>query len=449
MKTTRVTRRSFLTRSLAAAGALGGVPLPARPVPAADNAVPPSKRVTLGCIGLGIQGTQNMRTFLGHPEVRVLAVCDVHETQRDQARDLVNTFYDNSDCAAYRDFRELLARPDIDAVLIATPDHWHALIGAAAARQRKHMYMEKPVGWSFTAAHALEKAVREAGVVFQFGTQQRSSGNFRFACELVRNGRIGQLQRILVGVPGSVCSCPHQPVEPVPKELDYDLWLGPAPLAPYCRQRCRPYSQKEGWSVWYGILDYCLGMIANWGVHHLDIAQWGNNTELSGPVEIEGRGVFPPNLLTDAAIRWEVDNRYANGVTLTHMDDATSQNHPRQVGGHGHGVMFQGTEGWVHVDRQKLETHPASLLKSTIRDDEVRLFKSDNHHGNFISAVKGQTRTAAPVDVAVRTDTLCNLQHIAVRLQRKLRWDPVNERFLQDDEANALLDRPMRAPWKL
>ena len=251
-----------------------------------------------------------------------------------------------------KDFRELMARPDIDAVQITTPDHWHPLIALEAARQGKHMYQEKPMGWSFRAAHAVQKAVHESGVVFQFGTQQRSDGKFRFACELVRNGKIGQLKTILVGVPGSVSSCPIQPVEPVPKELDYDLWLGPAPMAPYCYQRCRPYTQKDGWSVWYSISDYCMGMIGNWGVHHLDIAQWGNNTELSGPTEIEGTGVFPKGMLTDCAVSWQVENRYANGVTLVHMDDATSKKHPLQVGGHGHGVMFLGTEGWVHVDRQ-------------------------------------------------------------------------------------------------
>jgi predicted dehydrogenase len=404
--------------------------------------------VALGCIGLGIQGTGNMRAFRGNPEVQVVAVCDVHENQRRRAKQAVDEAYGNESCAAYKDFRELMARKDIDAVQITAPDHWHPLIALEATRQRKHMYCEKPIGWSLRAAQAVRKAVQASAVVFQFGTQQRSGGKFRLACELVRNGKIGQLKTILVGVPSS-WTCPRQPTEPVPKELDYDLWLGPAPLAPYCYQRCRPYTEKEGWSVWYCISDYCMGMIGNWGVHHLDIAQWGNGTELGGPTEVEGTGVFPQGMLTDAATHWQVENRYANGVTLIHMDDETSRKHPLQQGGHGHGVMFLGAEGWVHVDREKMDANPKSLLKATIGPSELHLFKSDSHHANFIDAVKGRTRPAAPIDVAVRSDALCHLQQMAVKLKRKLRWDPAAEAFVGDDEANRMLDRPMREPWKL
>jgi predicted dehydrogenase len=445
---TLMTRRQFLNASAAAAALAGCQFIPARAL-GRDGFVAPSEKVTLGVIGLGIQGTGDMRGFLGLQDAQVVAVCDVHEKQRSKGKQVVDTYYSNSDCAAYRDFRELLARKDIDAIQITTPDHWHPIIAIEAARHGKHMYQEKPMGWSFRAAHAVEKAVKENNVVFQFGTQQRSDSKFRFACELVRNGKIGQLNTILVGVPGSVSSCPVQPVETVPQEFDYELWLGPAPMKPYSYHRCRPYTDKDGWSVWYSISDYCMGMIGNWGVHHLDIAQWGNDTELSGPTEIEGRGEFPKGMLTDCAVSWQVTNRYANGVTLVHMDDSTSQRHPLQKGGHGHGVMFIGTEGWVHVDRQKLDAQPASLLQSKLGPADLRLFKSDNHGANFIRAVKGQTQPAAPIDIAVRTDTLCNLQLIAATVQRKLRWDPVNEQFLNDDTANAMLDRPMRPPWKI
>jgi predicted dehydrogenase len=439
-----INRRQFLKQSAAFAGVLGFPVIVPSSVLGQAGTPAPSNRVVLGCIGLGIQGTGNMRTFRANPEVQVAAVCDVHETQRRRAKQAVDEAYGNQDCAAYRDFRELIARKDIDAVQITTPDHWHPLVALEATRQRKHMYCEKPIGWSIRAAQAVRKAVQESGVVFQFGTQQRSGGKFRLACELVRNGKIGQLKTILVGVPGS-WTCPSQPTEPVPKELDYELWLGPAPLAPYCYQRCRPYTEKEGWSIWYCISDYCMGMIGNWGVHHLDIAQWGNGTELSGPTEVEGTGVFPQGLLTDGAVSWQVENRYANGVTLVHMDDGTAPKHPLQVGGHGHGVLFLGTEGWVHVDREKLDASPKSLLKATIGPNEVHLFKSDNHHANFIDAVKGRTKPAAPIDIAVRSDALCHLQQIAIKLRRKLRWDPAGEVFVNDDEANRMLDRPMRA----
>ena len=441
-------RRRFLKQTTLAAG-LAGLPnlFPASAW-GADTAVSAGNRLTLGCIGLGIQGTGNMKAFLNLPEVRVTAVCDVHETRRLQGKQTVDAHYGNQDCAAYRDFRELIARKDLDAVLICTPDHWHPLIAIAAARAGKHLYCEKPIGWSVRAAQAVRQAVHDHKVVFQFGTQQRSDRGFRRACELVRNGRIGQLKTILIGVPGS-WTCPKQPAEPVPKELDYDLWLGPAPMAPYSYQRCRPWTQKEGYSVWYSISDYCLGMIGNWGVHHLDIAQWGNNTELSGPAEIEGVGQFPQDMLTDCATSWQVENRYANGVLLVHMDDATAKKHPQQVGGFGHGVAFLGTEGWIHVDRGNLTTHPESLIETRPGPNDVRLFASANHHANFVDAAKGRTQPASPIDSAVRVDTLCHLQQIAIKLHRKLRWDAAKEAFVNDAEANALLDRPMRAPWVL
>ena len=444
----RMNRRQFLGRAAALAGALAAPAIVPSSVLGGEATPAPSNRVVLGCIGLGIQGTGNMRVFRANPEVQVAAVCDVHEDQRRRAKQSVDEAYDNADCAAYKDFRGLMARKDIDAVQITTPDHWHPLVALEAARQRKHMYCEKPIGWSMRAAQAVRKAVRESGVVFQFGTQQRSGGKFRTACELVRNGKIGRLKTILVGVPAS-WTCPKQPTEPVPKELDYDLWLGPAPLAPYCYQRCRPWTEKEGYSIWYCISDYCMGMIGNWGVHHLDIAQWGNGTDLGGPTEIEGTGIFPTDMLTDAATRWQVENRYANGVTLIHMDDETSRKHPLQQGGHGHGVMFLGTEGWVHVDRERMDAQPKAVMKAPIGPDEIHLLKSDNHHANFIDAVKGRGPPAAPIDIAVRSDALCHLQQMAITLKRKLRWDPDREVFVDDDEANRLFDRPMRAPWTL
>jgi predicted dehydrogenase len=441
-------RRRFLRQSAALAGALGVPVVVPSSVLGLAGRVAPSARVVLGCIGLGIQGLGNMRTFRGNPEVQVAAVCDVHATRRMEAKQSNDEFYGNGDCRAFKDFRELLACKDIDAVQITAPDHWHPLIALEATRQGKPMYCEKPIGWSLRAAQAVRKAVRQSGVVFQFGTQQRSGGKFRQACELVRNGKIGQLKTILVGVPTS-WTCPVQPVEPVPKELDYDLWLGPAPRAPYCYQRCRPWTPKEGYSIWYCISDYCMGMIGNWGVHHLDIAQWGNGTDLSGPTEVEGTGTFPTGMLTNCAVQWQVENRYPNGVTLVHMDNETSAKHPLQQRGHGHGVMFLGTKGWVHVDREQIDAEPRSLLKTKLGPNELRLFKSDNHHANFIDAVKGRCPPAAPIDIAFCSDALCNLQQIAIKLKRKLSWDPSREAFVADDEANRMLDRPMRGPWRL
>jgi predicted dehydrogenase len=423
-----------------------------RPATVRGGTKSPGNRIALGCIGLGIQGLGNMRTFLGHPEVRVASVCDVHAGQREHGKAVVDKFYRNQDCAGYRDFRELLDRDDVDAIQITPPDHWHPLIALEAARRGKHLYYENPMGWSFRAAQAVRRAIHTSGVIFQFGTQQRSGGRFRFACELVRNQKIGQLQTILVGVPGSV-SCPHQPAEPVPAELDYDLWLGPAPMAPYSFERVRPYTHRpdEPWtrnySTWYHISDYCIGFIGNWGIHHLDIAQWGHGTEDTGPVEVEGEGHFPREGLADCALSWQVENRFADGVKLVHMDDETSQRHPLQKRGHGHGILFLGSEGWVHVDRGGIDAEPKSLLDHALGANDLRLLPSNNHHGNFIDAIRGRSQPASPIDASVRSDTLAWLDQIAIQLRRKLRWDPAREDFVDDSEASARLDRPMRAPW--
>jgi predicted dehydrogenase len=316
------------------------------------------------------------------------------------------------------------------------------------------MYYEKPMGWSAQAAKAVRKAVHDSGVIFQFGTQQRSGGNFRYVCELVRNQRIGKLKTILVGVPGSV-PFPKQPTEPVPKDLDYEMWLGPAPMAPYCFERVRPYTSRpnESWtrnySTWYHISDYCIGFIGNWGIHHLDIAQWGHGSESTGPVEVEGQGEFPSEGMADCALSWQVDMRFADGVTLVHMDDESSKKHPLQQGGHGHGIMFLGTEGWVFVDRGGMDASSKALLKEVIGEKETHLFKSDNHHGNFVDAVKGRKAPASSIDLSVRSDALCHLAQTAIKLRRKLKWDPKQEVYVGDAEANRMLDRPMRGPWRL
>jgi predicted dehydrogenase len=397
----------------------------------------------MGCIGLGTQGTGNMRVFLWQKDVQVVAVCDVRRSQREKAKEMVDEHYGDKGCALYNDFRKLLARKDIDAVMIAPPDHWHVLMGLAAARAGKDMYFEKPAGLSVTHAKVLREVVNRYGVVFQFGTQQRSSSNFRFACELVRNGRVGKLHTILVGVPPGI-SYPNQQAEPVPEGLDYHMWLGPAPLAPYTYQRCRPFDPNEdvnwGYGIWYHIYDYCLGMHANWGVHHLDIAQWGNGTEYTGPVEVEGTGVFPRDGLANCLLTWDVRMKYANGVTMRYTDNGKNEQ----------GIIFKGTDGWVHVRRGNyIESRPKSLLKSVIGPNEIHLTKSKGPHRNFLDAVKTRGKTICPIEQAVRSDTLCHLNDIATRLGRKLRWDPEKEEFVNDSEANRMLKRAMRSPWHL
>jgi len=435
----RSSRRLFLKNTALAAGAMTFpyiIPSSAR-----GNAggTTPSARIVMGCIGLGTQGTGLMRAFLGHKDVRVAAVCDVYESQRQKAKNIVDQHYGNKDCATYSDFRDVCGRRDIDAVCVATPDHWHVLVSLEAARSGKDLYTEKALGLSVAWDKALREACHKYGTVFQWGTQQRSERNFRFACELVRNGRIGKLHTILVGVPHDF-PVPNQPAQPVPAGLDYDMWLGPAPWAPYTYQRCRPWTQEESYANWYHISDYCLGGIGGyWGVHHVDIAQWGHGTDGSGPVEIEGTAVFPTDGLADCATSWKVHHKYADGVTMIYMDNEQ----------HKQGVTFQGSEGWVHVSRQGIWAEPQSLLTSVIGRDEIHLIESKGHQRDFLDAVKTRGQTICPIDVAVRTDTICHLTDICTRLGRKLHWDPQKEDFVNDPQASRMLSRPMRSPWHL
>ena len=392
----------------------------------ADGKAPAGDRIGLGFIGVGLRGDQIMGGFLG-PRSECVAVCDVWENRREAARRRAG-----GQCAAYRDFRDLLARPDVDAVVVATPEFWHSVVVVEAARAGKDIYCEKALAISVAEGRAMCEAVRRYGRVFQHGTQQRSDANFRFACELVRSGRIGRLRTITVSVPASEAGPLRQPV-PVPKELDYDLWLGPSPWIPHCGQA------GIGHPGWCFRSDYSPGFILTWGVHHLDISQWGNDTELGGPVEFEGRGVFPRNSYDDAVLTWHVECTYANGVRLVFTSENENPN----------GVRFDGDEGWVFVTRGGMDAQPKSLLKSPIGPADVHLYRSGNHAGNFLECVRTRAATVAPVEVAHRSTTIGLVSSITLLLGRKLRWDPRREAFVDDDEANRMLTRAMRTPWRV
>lgn len=435
-KANRRSRRRFLALAL---GTVASPPIIAASALGKDDQPVPSERITVGCIGLGNRGPTLMRAFLQQKDTRVVAVCDVNGKQRDQARHVVDRYYGDQGCAAYNDFRELCGRADIDAVCIASPDHWHVLHSLEAVRNGKDIYTEKALGLSLAQDKALRAACHRYGAVFQWGTQQRSSENFRFGCELVRNGRIGKLHTILVGAPHDF-SFPNQPTQPVPKYLDYDLWLGPAPWAPYTYHRCRPWNRKESYSIWYHISDYCLGGIGGyWGIHHLDIAQWGHGTDDTGPVESEGTATFPEDGLADCCTRWKVRHTYADGVTMIYTDNTQNKQ----------GVVFQGTEGWVYVRRGQIDAHPKSLLTSQIGAGEIHLPKSPGHQRQFLDCVRSRKQTVSNVDVAVRGDTIAHLTNICTRLKRKVRWDPERETILGDAEAGRMLNRAMRQPWRV
>jgi predicted dehydrogenase len=410
----------------------------------AGGATPPSDRITIGSIGVGMMGTNHVRGFLQNEDVRLVAVCDVRESARQRAQGMANARYGDKSCAAYNDFRELLARPDIDAVVIATPEFWHPFIGIEAARRGKHMYYEKPMSRTFEEAQALREAVRCSGVAFQFGTQQRSSFYFRHACELVRNGKIGQLKSIAVGSAGGYLHRELQVAspQPVPAGLDWELWLGPAPWAPYSDLRVAEFT-------WMNIYDYGLGgMGGEYGIHDLDIAQWVNDADHTGPVSVEGAGEFYRDI-RDVVSDYEVEYTYANGVRLNFMDLATARKRVEQFEAErGVGVAIFGTEGWIWVSRTNIRTQPESLARMTIGPSEIRVTRSNDHKRNFLDAIRTGRPTISTVESGARDEMVCQMADIAIRLKRKLRWDPVRERF-DDEAANRMLSRSARSPWRL
>ena len=429
-----VTRRRFLEVAATALGAPYVIPSSAL---GADGHAAPSERVTVGCIGVGGRGRSNMMTFLHTSQV--VAVCDVDAGRREAARRMVDGHYmrpaakgTGKGCTAHHDFRELVARDDVDAVSVCTPDHWHAIPAVAAAKSGKDVFCEKPLSLTVAEGRAICEAVTRYGRVFQHGTQRRSSPRFAHACELVRNGRIGRLHTIRVSSEPSH-ACPNEPPAPVPRGFDYDLWLGPAPRAPYGPRRVR-----TPW--WYWIADYTIGFVAGQGVHFTDVAQWGGDFDATGPVAIEGRGLIPDDGLCDTATQWHVELTFAGGVRMVYTDHRAFPM----------GVIFEGTEGTVRALCGGISTTPKSLLSSRIAANETRLLRSRRGHvPGFIDCVKTRGQTAAPAEAAHRASSLCHLTHIAILTGRKLKWDPVGERFTNDPEANLHLSRPMRAPWHL
>jgi len=442
-KTDTITRRDFLKGSaVATAGTalLGPTIVPS----SVFGANAPSNRITVGCIGVGRMGLGDLKEIMGFKQAQIIAVCDVDSKRVKYAQQLVEKRYsaqsrngDYKGCATYKDFRDLVARDDIDAVSIATPDQWHALPAIAAAKAGKDIFLQKPLTLTIKEGRALSDTVRRYGRIFQVGSQQRSDSRFRFACELVRNHRIGRLHTIKVGF-GTDPSTTPQPVMPVSDWLDYDMWLGPAPWAAYTEKRVHPQT-GYGRPGWLRIQDYGAGMITGWGSHHNDIAQWGMGTEYTGPVEIEGQAEYPKDGLWDVHGDFRIEYTYANGVKVICADTKKNKQ----------GILFEGAQGWVYVKRGQIDAEPKSLLDSTIGPNEIHLYKSNSHKANFLECIKSRTETAAPVEVGHRSCSVCLLGDIAMRLGRKLKWDPKQERFTNDDDANRMLFRPMRSPWHL
>lgn len=436
-------RRSFLKKSLAYSAGMLTLPviLPSRVI-AGKGKIMPNDKINMGFIGVGGMGTGHVRSFIEHDDVHVLAVCDVNRQHADRAAKMVNKHYGDEECEIYNDFRDLLSRKDIDAILMATPDHWHALIGIEAARQGKHMYYEKPLSLFFRECQEMRKAINRYGVIFQHGTQQRSDERFRFACELARNEKLGELKKIIIAS-ASYSQVPVQPIKQVPKHLDYNMWLGPAPDLPYTPLRC-----TRNFTLIY---DHSVGCISGaWGIHHVDIAQWAVDADLTGPVEVEGTGTIAEDGLYDTIQHWEAIHTYASGVKLVHTDHVSlRKKDPRFDIPNSMGIMFEGTKGWVYVARGYIDAKPKSLLKTVIGPDEIQLPRSNDHRRNFLDGIRTGAPVMCPVETAVRSDTVCHQADIAIRLGQKLRWDPEKEEFIDNPEANRMLSRPMRGPWKL
>ncbi|HOR98555.1 MAG TPA: Gfo/Idh/MocA family oxidoreductase [Kiritimatiellia bacterium] len=418
-------RRSFLKTAAASAAAWNIIP--AR-VLGKDA---PSNRIAMAMIGVGGMGQGNMSSFLGMKDVIVRMVCDVNTSKTEQAKQKVDKHYGNSDCLVTKDFREVCARGDIDAVMIATPDHWHAYVGTFAARHGKDIYGEKPFTHDLREGRALVRAVEQHGRIWQTGSWQRSSSEMRRAVELVRNGRIGKIARVEVGLPPG--GRPRNPIDPhatIPKGLDWDFWLGPAPY--------RPYQGIADWD-WRWVLDWGGGQMMDWIGHHADIAQWGLDRDTSGPVAFEGYAPFEADGIFDSPKTYRFSCRYADGVEMTVADS-------RQVKS---GTTWYGENGeWVWVDRGRFDASTPEIRDSRIEPGELRLHSS-GHHRNFIDCVKTRATTLTPAEVAHRSASIGHLGQIAMLTGRKIKWDPVREQILGDVSAEALLGRTPRGPWSL
>ena len=457
MSKTVLDRRTFLKTAAAAAGAAAFPSIvPARVL----GSNPPSRRIQIGAIGVGrISREHDLPNIIKFDAARVTAVCDLDRKRLRQGKEFVQRLYADQpgrpavpDVRMFDDFRELLARPDIDAVVISTPDHWHAIPAAAAVRAGKDVYLQKPTSLTVAEGRFLSDTVRRTGRILQIGSQQRSMPQFRKACELVRNGRIGRLRTIRIGLPidpsGEV-----EPEMPVPAGLNYDMWLGSTPQVYYTEKRVHPqgdYSRPG----WLRCEQFGAGMITGWGVHHIDIAHWAMDLEYSGPVEVEAKAEFPKSGLWDVHGKYFITAKYANGVTMLVSDEFPN------------GVRFEGDDGWLFVtrgdyaatasdpvaqgaNRKALDAGDPRILASAIGPGEIHLYDSSDQHGNWLDCIRTRRPPIAPVEVGHRTCSACLVSLIAMKRGHPLKWDPARERFVGDAAANALLSRPMRAPWTL
>ena len=418
----------------------------------------PSNRINVGAIGVGrISRIHDMPGVWRQNFAQIVAVCDVDTRRAADGKKLVNEYYTKRDgkpfdgVKEYHDYRELITDKNIDAVLISTPDHTHAMIAVAAARAKKHMYMQKPASLTISEGRFVSDVVQKSGVKFQIGSQQRSSEQFRYAAELVRNGRIGELKTVYVGLPGDP-SGQEEPEMPVPSNLNYDLWLASTPEVFYTEKRVHPQNGYDR-PGWLRCEQFGAGMITGWGSHHIDSAHWGMGMEKSGPVEVWGNAEFPKSGLWDVHGIFKTEALYANGVKMVVSNELPN------------GIRFEGSEGWIFVTRgnyqatasdpvnadgtKPLDAGNPAILKSVIGQNEFHLPVSSDHHANWLESIRDNKSTIAPVEEAHRSCSTCLVHHIAMKLGRKVYWNPATEKFKNDAEANAMLSRTQRSPYAL
>lgn len=417
----------------------------------------PSNRINVGAIGTGrISREHDLPGVWRYDNAQIIAVCDLDSKRVDDAKKLVNGYYSKKTgkpydgVTGYGDYRELLQNKDIDAVLISTPDHWHALIGIHAVEAGKDVYMQKPASLTIAEGRALSNTVHRTGRIFQVGSQQRSSLQFRYAAELVRNGRIGQLKTVSVGLPADPAGN-DEPEMPIPKNLNYEMWLGSTPYVYYTEKRVHPqldYSRPG----WLRCEQFGAGMITGWGSHHIDCAHWAMDTEYTGPIEVSGWAEFPKKGLWDVHGKFRTEALYASGVKMIVSTELPN------------GIKFEGTEGWIFVSRgnesvtasdpqaklkdsKALSASDPKIITSVIGPQEIHLYESKEHHGNWLECIKTRKPPIAPIEVGHRSCSACLIHQIAMKLKRKVHWDPLKERFKNDDEANSMLSRAQRSPY--
>jgi predicted dehydrogenase len=432
MKT--LTRRLLLKRTTQLAASTIAVPyiVPSSAL-GKGGSVAPSERLTMGAIGIGNQGMHNLKNFLTCEDLRVLAVCDVDTNHRIRAKTTVDSAYGNKGCSAYNDFQKILGRNDLDTVLIATPDHWHAILSIQAAKAGKDIYCEKPISLTIAEGRAVADTIKRYGTVYQSGTQRRSNACFRFAVDIARSGMLGRL-RILHCYYHNGPTCPPQKSEPVPDGFDYDMWLGPAPYEPYTPLRCHANFR------W--LYDYSGGQLTDLGAHFNDLAQWANDSQYTGPVEYEGWAEFPRDGLFNTPVHFEVVATYADGVKMIYHDETEPGRGPR-------GNKFVGDEGWVSVDDTGKVTASSNAIMQKLKGPQRGYEYMMGHHRNFLDCVKTRQTPISNAEVSHRSVTTCHAGNICLRLGHKLRWDPAGERFVDDDLANRMLERAKRSPWSL